>query len=348
MDPWQDENGESHPMRRDFTVPAGTVSRIVVDSEVLKTNPLGDPASRVIDVYVPAGHDGRSLPLLVDLVGFTAGGPAHTNWRNFTENVPEQADRLIGSGAMPPCVIAFPDCFTKLGGNQYINSAGIGRWADFLRHEAVPSVERAFGCGGVGKRGLFGKSSGGYGAMVHALLYPDFWSASACHSGDMGFELLNIPEMPRVLRALAKQGGIKPWLEAFFVKRKVKDDDVHVLMMLAMCATYDPDRSAFMGVRLPVDANTCAFIPERWANWMKWDPLTLVETHHAGLTRLKALFIDCGDVDQYNLVYGARRMHRALETHGVPHIYEEFPDDHSGIDYRMDRSLPVLAKALAR
>jgi hypothetical protein len=46
------------------------------------------------------------------------------------------------------------------------------------------------------------------------------------------------------------------------------------------------------------------------------------------------------------LVYGARRMHRALERHGVPHIYEEFPDDHSGIDYRMDRSLPVLAKAL--
>ena len=31
----------------------------------------------------------------------------------------------------------------------------------------------------------------------------------------------------------------------------------------------------------------------------------------------------------------------------IPHIYEEFPDDHSGIDYRMDRSLPVLAKALS-
>jgi enterochelin esterase-like enzyme len=334
-------------MRRDFTAPAGTVKRMSIDSDVLKTNPLGDSATRLIDVYVPAGHDGNGLPLLVDLVGFTAGGPAHTNWRNFTENLPEQADRLIASGAMPPSVIAFPDCFTKLGGNQYINSAGIGRWADFLLHEAVPLVEHSFGCGGPGKRGLFGKSSGGYGAIVHALLYPDFWAAAACHSGDMGFELLNLPEMPRVLRALAKQGGgIRGWLETFFAKRKVKDDDIHVLMMLAMCATYDPEPSAFMGVRLPVDAHTCEFIPERWANWMAWDPLTLVETHHAGLKRLKALFIDCGDVDQYNLVYGARRMHRALEGFGVPHSYEEFPDDHSGIDYRMDRSLPVLAKAL--
>jgi hypothetical protein len=28
---------------------------------------------------------------------------------------------------MPP-VVAFPDCFTRLGGNQYINSASIGAW----------------------------------------------------------------------------------------------------------------------------------------------------------------------------------------------------------------------------
>src|ERR1017187_8753383 len=135
-------------MRRNPSTPAGMVKRMILDSEVLKSNPLGDCASRCIDVYVPAGHDGRGLPLLVDLVGFTAGGPAHTNWRNFTENVPEQADRLIASGAMAPSVIAFPDCFTKLGGNQYINSAGIGRWADFLLQEAIPFVERALGCGG--------------------------------------------------------------------------------------------------------------------------------------------------------------------------------------------------------
>jgi hypothetical protein len=334
-------------MRRDFSAPAGTVKRMKVESAVLKGNPLGDPIERLIDVYIPSGHDGRGLPLLVDLVGFTAGGPAHTNWRNFSENIPEQADRLIATGAMPPCVIAFPDCFTKLGGNQYINSAGVGRWADFLLQEAVPFVEAEVGCGGRGKRGVFGKSSGGYGAMTHALLYSDFWSAAACHSGDMGFELLNLPDLPKALRAIAKEGGsARTWLESFYAKRKVKDDEVHVLMTLAMCATYDPDPSAFMGVRLPVDQQTCEFIPERWANWMKWDPLTLVETHHAGLKTLKALFIDCGDIDQYNLVYGARRMNRALKRLGVPHIYEEFADDHTGIDYRMDRSLPVLAKAL--
>jgi hypothetical protein len=329
--------------------PRGSVATLWLDSAVLQGNLIGEPTERRIDVYVPADHDGRGLPLLVDLVGFTGGGPSHTNWKNFGENLPERLDRLIATGAMPPVVVALPDCCTKLGGNQYINSAAMGRWDDFLLQEMVPLVEREFGCGGEGRRGCFGKSSGGYGAMVHALLHPDFWSAAADHSGDKAFELLFAGDWPRVLRALAKaDNSIEKWLQAFFTATalKVRDGDIHVLMDLAMCATYDPDPEAFMGVRLPVTIDTCEIIPERWANFVKWDPLTLVETHGEELKRLKALYLDCGDEDQYNLVFGARRMHKRLEALGVAHIYEEFSDNHSSVDYRMDRSLPILAKAL--
>ena len=126
-----------------------------------------------------------------------------------------------------------------------------------------------------------------------------------------------------------------------------RDADVHVLMMLAQAASFDPDPSQPLGVRLPVTLDTCEIVPERWANWLAWDPLTLVETRGEGMKRLKGLTVDCGDIDQYNLVYGARRMHRALERLGVTHTYEEFPDDHSSVDYRMDVSLPFLAKALS-
>jgi hypothetical protein len=100
-------------------------------------------------------------------------------------------------------------------------------------------------------------------------------------------------------------------------------------------------------VRLPVDMHTCEVIPERWANFMKWDPAVMAQTMWPGLKTLKALYIDCGDIDQYNLVYGARRLHRLLERHDVAHMYEEFPDDHTAVDYRMDVSLPFLAKALS-
>lgn len=334
-------------MKRDRTAPAGQVHRLVLDSQVLKGNLLGDATERLIDVYVPHGHDGRGLPLLVDLVGYTAGGPSHTNWKNFGENLPERVDRLIASGAMPPVVVALPDCFAKLGGNQYINSTAMGRWDDFLLQEAVPFVEAKFGCGGAGRRGCFGKSSGGYGAIAHALLHPDFWSAAASHSGDMGFELCYLAEFPRLLRKLAKHdNNIGKWVDAFYAAPKTRDGDLHDLMTLAMCATYDPDPAAPYGLRLPVTFDTCEVIPERWANFRKWDPCEMVKTRGPGMKAMKALYIDCGDVDQYNLVYGARRLHGILERQGVPHVYQEFPDDHSSVDYRMDVSLPILAKAL--
>ena len=103
---------------RKFSGPIGPVSRVTIESQALKCNMLGDPSVRVVDVYVPAGRDGQGLPLLVDLVGFTSSGLSQTNWVGFRENLPERLDRLIGEQRMPPVVVAFPDCFTRLGGNQ--------------------------------------------------------------------------------------------------------------------------------------------------------------------------------------------------------------------------------------
>src|SRR5262245_14984048 len=149
-------------MRRNRELPRGRVERLEIDSEALRGNLQGDPSRRELQVYLPPGRaDGSGLPLLVDLVGFTGSGMSHTNWKNFGENLPERLDRLIGEGTMGPVVVAFPDCFTRLGGNQYINSAALGRYEDYLLQEVVPLAERCFHCGGEGRRGVFGKSSGG-------------------------------------------------------------------------------------------------------------------------------------------------------------------------------------------
>ena len=37
-----------------------------------------------------------------------------------------------------------------------------------------------------------------------------------------------------------------------------------------------------------------------------------------------------------------------LAEAGVGHRYEEFDNDHSDVDYRMDRSLPFLYRAVMR
>jgi len=334
-------------MRRDHMISTGTLHRLMLESSVLKSNILGDPIRREVLVYTPHGHDGRDLPLLVDLVGFTAGGPSHASWKNFGENLPERLDRLIAADQMPPVVVAMPDCFTRLGGNQYINSIAMGRWEDFLIDEMLPHVEGQFRCGGPGRRGVFGKSSGGYGSIVQALRRADCWAAAACHSGDMGFELCYLSEMPTILRAIAKKdGSIKNFITDFEAGPKWEGKDINTLMTLAMAATYDPDPQAFCGIRLPVDPVTCEVIEERWANWMRWDPLDLADKHMDNLATLKGLWLDCGETDQFNLVYGARRLHRKLEAAGVNHVYEEFEDNHTAVDYRMDKSLPFLAAAL--
>src|SRR3546814_5031850 len=94
-------------MRSDRQARRGSLQTLVLDSALLRDNLLGDPAEREVPVYLPAGPagekgGGKGLPLLVDLVGFTAGGPAHLNWKNFGENLPERLDRLIAAGDMPP------------------------------------------------------------------------------------------------------------------------------------------------------------------------------------------------------------------------------------------------------
>ena len=334
-------------MRPDPDRPQGRIDRLIVECPRLRDNPLGDPWRRDVDVYVPADHAGAGLPLLVHLAAYTSSGLAATGWRGFAENLPARLDRLIASGTLPPCVVAFPDAFTRLGGNQYIDSPILGRWEQVLADDIVPAVEARYGCGGAGRRGLFGKSSGGYGALINAMRHPDVWAAAACHAGDMGFELCYLPDMPRVLRALARtDGSVAAFIERLETVERVRGGDITVLMILAMAASYDPDPSAPFGVRLPVRTDTCEVIEDRWAAWRVWDPVVLAPAHAGALGALKALWIDCGRDDEYNLLYGARRLHALLDQAAVAHTYAEFDGTHSGIDHRLDLSLPHLASAL--
>jgi S-formylglutathione hydrolase FrmB len=223
----------------------------------------------------------------------------------------------------------------------------MGDWEDFLIDDMLPAIETRFRCGGPGRRGVFGKSSGGYGAITHALRHADIWAAAACHSGDMGFEICYLPDMPAVLRALAgADNSIEQWWRQLEAAKKRSDGAFKVVNALAMAASYDPDPTQYLGIRLPVTLDTCELIPERWANWERQDPVRAVETLGHHLAKLKALYIDCGERDQFNLLYGARKFVRTLKKLGISHRYEEFPDTHSDVDYRMDESLPFLVAAL--
>ncbi len=336
--------------KQNFSSLRGSLQTIKVKSEALANNILGDPIEREVVVYLPEGYEQETgdYPLLVDIVGFTGSGLAHVGWKAFAESVPQRVERLIDEGKMGKVIIAFPDCFTSLGGNQYINSSVLGNWADFLTQDMLTSIESKFRVK-ANARGIFGKSSGGYGAIIHGMLYSDIWNGIACHSGDMAFELCYLSDFPKTVMHLARFGGsVESFMSQLESSRKVGGDEMHTLMILAMAATYDPAPELPYGVRLPVNSMTCELDEALWQRWLAWDPARLIEKQSVqdSLNSLKGLFIDCGSSDQYSLVFGARRLANRLSELSIEHVYEEFPDNHSSVDYRMDISLPYLYQQL--
>jgi hypothetical protein len=293
-------------------------------------------------------------------------------WRPFDENVPERAARLIHERRMGPCIIVFPDCFSCLGGNQYINTSAMGNYADYLTQELIPLVDREFRTlASRDHRGCFGKSSGGYGAMIHGMKYAKYWGAIANHSGDAYFDFCYMCDWPRTLNELDRyrrprrqpgkidvtkdaggtgdgydDGRVRRFLDAVWSKEKLNDAEGHALMEIAMAASYDPDPDAPLGFRLPIDLETGQLIAARWKQWLKHDPIHLVGKYQANLATLKGIYLDCGWRDQYHLHFGARILSRELASHGIKHTYEEFDDTHSSVDYRMDVSFPFLYRAL--
>jgi enterochelin esterase-like enzyme len=329
----------------------GRVEIINVESTALKDNFLGDPSTRQVAVYLPPGYDDgdQEYLLFVDLVGFTGSGLSHLNWKAYTESLPQRLERLVQSGKMEHVVCALPDCFTSMGGNQYINSSVMGMWADFLNDEMIPALESNFRVmKGRENRACFGKSSGGYGAVVHGMRYSETWGAVACHSGDMGFDLVYRNDFPRTLDQLAKYEGIAGFLKHVRETKKLSSGAFHTLMTLAMSATYDPQPELEHGIVLPMDLHTCKLNPTRWAHWLSHDPVHMIEEQicQESLRKLKGLYIDCGSKDQYFIHFGTRQFVARLEAMSIEHRYEEFDDNHSSVDYRMDESLPYLFNAL--
>jgi hypothetical protein len=366
-------------MRKPSKGNPGTLVVLEHTSQVLRGNPLGDPHVRKLAVWLPpqyaSGPSRQRFPVLYDLVGFTGSGLSHVAWKPFGDNVPERAARLIGEGRMGPAIFVFPDCFTALGGNQYVNSPAIGNYADYLTREIIPFVDREFRTlASREHRGCFGKSSGGYGAMLHGMKYARHWGAIADHSGDAYFDFVYWHDWPNTLNELARHrrprrrpgrydalresrrkglaaglddGRVRRFLEHVWRKEKLTAGEGHAIMNLCMAATYDPDSRVPLGFRLPFNLETGEVLPERWRAWQRHDPIRLVSKFRRNLKTLKGIYIDCGWRDQYHIHYGSRLLSARLSAAGIRHVYEEFDDNHSDIDYRMDVSLPFLYRALA-
>ena len=321
---------------------------LAVDSQLLRGNRLNNPHHRELFVLAPPGHDPATPTPVIWMIpghgGSQGGFLAFDPWR---ESLPQRAGRLLASGAMPPVLLALPDLFTRYGGSQCLDSTLNGPYESHLWQELKPALEARFAVSG---HGIAGHSSGGYAAIVQAMRHPEIVQAAACHAGDMLFEYSYFPDFPKAANRIRSEGGVEKLVRGFEAAQKKQDGRwLSAINVIAMAAAYSPSDAAPMGLDLPFDLETLELRPEVWNRWLAFDPVRMVEQapHQQALKGLKALFVDAGSRDEWNLQWGARALKRRLEAAQVPHVYEEFDDGHMGTAYRFDRSLPLLASALA-
>jgi putative esterase len=323
------------------------------ESRVLEGNPLGDPHVRPLWVYVPPGYDDepdRRYPSVYMIQGLTGQLDMWRNRQAFRPSFPEAADELFASGEAPPCVLVWVDCWTSLGGSQFIDSPGTGRYHTYLCEEVVPWVDERYRTLAARQhRGIQGKSSGGYGAMVTPMLRPDLFGGLATHAGDALFEACYLPEFRESARALRDHydGSFERFWEDFRSRPAFSKKTDYVLLndwCMAACYSTDEDGT----VHLPFDTATGKLIPEVWERWLAWDPVRMVDGHADALRSLAAIYIDAGTRDEAYLDLGAEAFRRELEKIGVTDVFFElFDAGHGAIEYRYPIALEYLAERLS-
>jgi len=323
----------------------GRLDEHVISSEALRGNPLRDPHARPLWVYVPPGYDESSrYPSVYAIQGMAGQVDMWRNRAPLRNTVLELFDELFASGEAPPCVVVFPDCFTALGGSQYLDSPAVGRYHTYLCDEVVPWVDARYSTlDAAAHRGIMGKSSGGYGAMVTPMLRPDLFGGLATHAGDALFELCYQREFAQCARALREEYGgsfERFWEDLRARPALIRESDKWLVNTYCMAACYSAGE-------LPFDLETGALRPEVFERWLAWDPVRMVPGHADALRGLKAIYIDSGEQDEYYLDLGALAFRRALAEIGVTDVFFElFPGGHGGIEYRYPLALRYLAERL--
>ena len=164
------------PWSRDY---AGRFEEHELESDALRGNRLGDPHVRPLWIYTPPAYaleQQRRFASIYLIQGLTGQLDMWRNRSAFRPSVIELVDDMFADGACAPAVVVFVDAWTSVGGSQFVDSPGTGKYHTYLCGEVVPFVDARYRTlADAAHRGIAGKSSGGYGAMITPMLRPEVW-----------------------------------------------------------------------------------------------------------------------------------------------------------------------------
>jgi S-formylglutathione hydrolase FrmB len=321
----------------------GKIDEHELESEALRGNPLADPNVRPLWVWTPPGYaeSDRRYPSIYVIQGMTG---QIDMWRNRAALRPNVLELVDEAGL--ESVIAFVDCWTSLGGSQFLDSPATGRYHTYLCEEVVPFVDSRYRTLNAREhRGIAGKSSGGYGAMVTPMLRPDLFGGLATHAGDALFEVCYQPEFAQVARSLRNDydGSYERFWEDFRSRPAFsRKDDMWLVNTYCMAACYSAGE-------LPFTVTTGELRRDVFDRWLEWDPVRMVPRHADALRSMRAIWIDAGTRDEYFLDLGAEGFRTALADIGVTDVhFELFDATHGLIEYRYPLALRYLTERLSQ
>jgi hypothetical protein len=333
---------------------AGTLDRIVVQSELLDGNPLGDPTRRPLYVYRPPGVEagrGSGVPSVYVIQGYSGQVDMWLGRSAFEPTLVERLDAMFSAGECPDAMIVLVDAWTSLGGSQFLNSTSTGRYLDHLCDEIVPFVDARYPtlCDRE-HRGIAGKSSGGYGAMVVPMLRPDVFGALASHAGDALFECCYLREFPVIARRLRDD------FEGSYdvLRRRIAEEPNFnwarygaAISLYAYACAYTPDPERPGEALLPFEIATGRLVDDVWERWLALDPVRMAEPYADVLRSMRRIYLDAGKQDEFFLDLGAQAFSDELSRLGVQHTLELFDGTHGGISYRYPGAIRELVLALS-
>ncbi len=271
----------------------------------------------------------------------------------LSENIHERLDRLISSGKMNEMIVVMPDCITKYGGSQFINSTATGRYEDYIIEELVPYIDSKFRTiPSSGSRAVCGKSSGGYGAVMLAMKNPGVFGLMCSTAGDMYFEYCYQPSFGKFITDLEFYGkGDRAIVN--FIKKEVNYNQpkpkrfFNLINDIAMASCYSPNpggmKTKGYNFDMPFDLSTGELDKKIFDKWLKHDPVRLVQKYISNLKKLKLIYLDAGIYDEYSLNNGARIFCSKLKQKNIKFIHEEFEAGHMNIQYRYDSTFAVIS-----
>ena len=335
----------------------GTVEIHAIESACLRGNVLGDPSTRDVVVYLPPGYaesGSRRYPLIVLLAAYGSTARTFVNYRLWEKSALEHYEDGLAAPAEADArpreaIVVAPDCMTRWGGSQYLDSSATGAYQTHVLDEVIPWVDARYRTiPRADARAVVGHSSGGFGALRMALDRPGSFAAIGSHAGDALFAASIRPSFTEVAITLDREGGLVPFIERFARTGPRGGGDFNTIMTIALAAAYAPVQGApFPHCALPFDPRTAIEVPEVWARFLAHDPVVMLERDPRALADAALVHLDSGDRDEHGLQLGARRMHELLRARGARVVYEEFPGGHRGTAHRFAISLPRLAAALA-